>query len=226
MNHRFVLENYAKGDGVSKSYLSRICCFNFSSVCHKIACKWNSDKVCNVIYNKMVLINIFLAHHGQMHTGISKGAVKSLQGAIGKLYPVEWNMNITTLKLWPTTIRTTTGRRQVLPAGRRTPQWTSRHFPHSGCPAPQTLRCRSPSLDPENRKICISCRVFVYSVCQCVCVCPVILVVCVNSHRIIMAACVLYIVIKGILAQIVITVVHTRVMYHCAAVQRLHVHLL
>ena len=58
------------------------------------------------------------------------------------------------------------------------------------------------------------------------CVCPLILVVCVKSHCIIMAACVLYIVIKGTLAQIVITVVHTRVMYHCAAVQRLHVHLL
>ena len=87
MSHRFVLENYAKGDGVSKSYLSRMCCFNFSSVCHKIACKLNTDKVCNVIYNKMVLINIFLAHHGQTHTGILKGAVKSLQGAIGNLYP-------------------------------------------------------------------------------------------------------------------------------------------
>ena len=62
--------------------------------------------------------------------------------------------------------------------------------------------------------------------CVCVYVCPLILVVCVNSHCIIMAACVLCIVIKGILAQIAITVVHTGVMYDCAVVQGLHVHLL
>lgn len=67
--------------------------------------------------------------------------------------------------------------------------------------------------------------------CVTVCVCerergPVIPVVSVSSQCIIMAVCVLYMTIKGISTLIVITVVHTGDMYDCAAVQRLHVHLL
>lgn len=94
-----------------------------------------------------------------------------------------------------TMVHTTAIHLQALPAGRQRPRWTFRHCPHLGCPSPLTLRYQSPSLNP-GRKV-KTCKRGFYSVSTCVCVCARILgpVIPVTCHA---AACVLYMVIKGI----------------------------